>query len=101
MHQINEQRSVDCDLPGPNLMTVVRLAVVAALITALCLPTNSYASEAGCGSDSRSTLHGSTDPGAVSVSGECAIRTTDLPGVGGLPVVVIDCGYATATDDHT
>ncbi|HEV2887388.1 MAG TPA: hypothetical protein VGX49_10785 [Jatrophihabitans sp.] len=26
---------------------------------------------------------------------------TDLPGGGGLPVLVIDCGYATATDDHT
>jgi len=26
---------------------------------------------------------------------------TDLPGVGGSPVLVVDCGYATATDDHT
>jgi hypothetical protein len=29
------------------------------------------------------------------------VRSTDLPGVGGLPVLVIDCGYATAADDHT
>ena len=29
------------------------------------------------------------------------MRSTDLPGVGGLPVLVIDCGYATPTDDHT
>ena len=26
---------------------------------------------------------------------------TDLPGEGGSPVLVIDCGYATQTDDHT
>ncbi|MFL6161326.1 MAG: hypothetical protein ACJ74U_03780 [Jatrophihabitantaceae bacterium] len=29
------------------------------------------------------------------------MRSTDIPGAGGLPVLVIDCGYATATDDHT
>jgi hypothetical protein len=29
------------------------------------------------------------------------VHTTDLPVAGGLPVVVIDCGYATPTDDHT
>jgi len=80
---------------------VIRLAVVAAMCTALYLPTPAYASAAGCGSGSRSTLHGSTDPGAVSVSGECAVRTTDLPGLGGLAVLVIDCGYATPGDDHT
>ncbi len=26
---------------------------------------------------------------------------TDLPGEGGTPVLVVDCGYATAKDDHT
>jgi hypothetical protein len=26
---------------------------------------------------------------------------TDLPGEGGSPVLVVDCGYATAKDDHT
>jgi hypothetical protein len=29
------------------------------------------------------------------------VQPTDLPGDGGSPVLVVDCGYATATDDHT
>ena len=29
------------------------------------------------------------------------MHSTDLPDASGLPVLVIDCGYATATDDHT
>jgi len=29
------------------------------------------------------------------------VHSTDIPGAAGLPVLVIDCGYATATDDHT
>jgi hypothetical protein len=32
----------------------------------------------------------------------CGVASTDLRGgAGGAPVLVIDCGYATATDDHT
>lgn len=55
----------------------------------------------GCGSESRTILTGHIGEGSVGVSGTCAVRSTDLPGAGGLPVLVIDCGYATATDDHT
>lgn len=54
-----------------------------------------------CGGDSGTTLHGGTGPGSVEVSGDCGVTPTDLPGHGGSPVLVIDCGYATATDDHT
>jgi len=39
--------------------------------------------------------------GSVGVSGTCGVTPTDLGGSGGSQVLVIDCGYATATDDHT
>ena len=35
------------------------------------------------------------------MSGACGVTPTDLAGHEGSPVLVIDCGYATATDDHT
>jgi hypothetical protein len=54
-----------------------------------------------CGGDSGATLHGGTGPGSVGVAGACGVTPTDLPATGGSAVLVIDCGYATATDDHT
>jgi|GEM_PF-5298277 len=39
--------------------------------------------------------------GSVGATGTCGITPTDLGGSGGSRVLVIDCGYATATDDHT
>ena len=55
----------------------------------------------GCGT-SGGSFHGAGDDGTVEVSGVCGVTATDLPGgSGGSPVLVIDCGYATATDDHT
>ncbi len=35
------------------------------------------------------------------MSGACGVTPTDLGGSNGSRVLVIDCGYATATDDHT
>ncbi|MEO9236853.1 MAG: hypothetical protein ABI418_02055, partial [Jatrophihabitantaceae bacterium] len=37
----------------------------------------------------------------MDVSGACSVHPTDIPGEGGNPVLVVDCGYATAKDDHT
>ena len=38
----------------------------------------------------------------MGASGSCGVSVTDLPGgPSGSPILVIDCGYATATDDHT
>ncbi|MDQ1721356.1 MAG: hypothetical protein QOI26_1090 [Pseudonocardiales bacterium] len=54
----------------------------------------------GCGA-SGGSFHGAGDDGSVGVTGACGVTPTDLPGNGGSPVLVIDCGYATATDDHT
>lgn len=54
-----------------------------------------------CGSGSDGTLNGNLGHGAVGVTGICGVTRTDLPGKGGSPVLVIDCGYATAADDHT
>jgi hypothetical protein len=62
----------------------------------------SAGASAPCGSESRGTLTGNLGMGSVGVSGSCGVIATDLPGgQGGSPVLVIDCGYATATDDHT
>jgi hypothetical protein len=57
---------------------------------------------AGCGSGANGSLAGVHGPGYVEVSGACGATPTDLPaGHGGSPVVVIDCGFATAADDHS
>lgn len=55
----------------------------------------------GCGSEAGSSLVGLHGPGFVGASGACSVLPTDIPGDGGSPVLVIDCGYATASDDHT
>ncbi|HEU5270678.1 MAG TPA: hypothetical protein VFU36_12195 [Jatrophihabitans sp.] len=82
------------------MKTVV--AILFMLLTSLATPWDAQAETSeSCGDNSGATLVGIHVPGAVGVSGECAVRSTDLPGPGGLPVLVIDCGYATATDDHT
>jgi hypothetical protein len=72
------------------------------LVLVALYQVNASASEPqDCSSSAGGGLHGVLGPGSVGVSGSCNIRSTDLPGAGGLPVLVIDCGYATATDDHT
>lgn len=77
--------------------------VVLAVISCACPSGIAFAvaGSQGCGSDDRTTLTGHIGEGSVGVSGECSVRSTDLSGAGGLPVLVIDCGYATVTDDHT
>jgi hypothetical protein len=54
-----------------------------------------------CGSDSGSTLSGKAGSGSVGVSGACSVRPTDIPGGGGSPILIVDCGYATASNDQT
>lgn len=55
-----------------------------------------------CGSEGDGFFVGETGHGTVGASGACGVRPTGLPGgKGGSPILVIDCGYATATDDHT
>jgi hypothetical protein len=71
------------------------------LISGLFATASAAAALGGCGAGGNQSFHGSGHDGSVGVSGECSVRTTDIAGVGGLPVLVIDCGYATATDDHT
>jgi hypothetical protein len=87
---------------------VIRLWIVSGLavtfvscVTAATLNLVAYADPSGCGAGTGSTLQGGTGPGSVDVSGSCAVQPTDLPGEGGSPVLVVDCGYATRTDDHT
>jgi len=73
-----------------------------ALFAATTSMTEAHAGEPSpCGAAGDTSWYGTTDPGSVSVSGACGVRVTDLAGPGGSPVVVVDCGYATAVDDHT
>jgi hypothetical protein len=72
--------------------------LIAVLLTALIRVSPANADQ--CGGDSGTTLQGGTGPGSVGVSGVCGVTPTDLPGNAGSAVLVIDCGYATATDDH-
>ena len=63
--------------------------------------TGAFASTSSCGTPGGSFI-GSSDPGDVGVFGSCGVTVTDLPGgSGGSKILVIDCGYATAKDDHT
>lgn len=71
------------------------VALIAPRLTAYALDTSD------CGSGSDGTFHGGGVNGTIDVTGSCGVRPTDLPGEGGSPVLVIDCGYATPTDDHT
>src|ERR1700710_2530449 len=75
------------------------LVLIALQLTAFIGATAAIA--VPCGGGSGTTLHGGTGPGSVVVSGVCGVMPPDLPGKGGSPVLVIDCGYATPTDDHT
>jgi hypothetical protein len=59
------------------------------------------AADNGCGSYGGGFFEGDTGSGSVGVTGSCSVMPTDLPGEGGSPVLVVDCGYATPTDDHT
>jgi hypothetical protein len=79
----------------------IAVALLSMLLISMLTPHAQAEASAGCGNDAGATLVGVHIPGAVGVSGECSVHSTDLPGPGGLPVLVIDCGYATATDDHT
>jgi hypothetical protein len=54
-----------------------------------------------CGAGGDGFFIGQSGNGAVSATGSCGVIPTDLPGKGGSPILVIDCGYATATDDHS
>src|SRR4051812_30302425 len=79
-------------------------AVVALTVLSLIalLPRLSWAADpVGCGSGGGGFFDGDTSGGSVGVSGTCSVQPTDLPGEGGTPVLVVDCGYATQTDDHT
>jgi len=85
----------------------IRRRTHSALIIATLVLLNFLASPAsaedvsGCGSDSGVGIHGEAGSGSVGVTGSCGVVPTDLPGGGGSPVLVVDCGYATAADDHT
>lgn len=78
------------------------LGLIGALILTLTQTQLAAASSpASCGSAGGGSFGGDLAQGGVTVSGACGVRPTDLPGNNGSPVLVIDCGYATATDDHT
>lgn len=78
------------------------------LMSAICIATFALQPQLAfadttptCGSDGGGSFGGDSGPGSVGVTGSCAVVPTDLPGDGGSPVLVVDCGYATPTDDHT
>ena len=82
--------------------------LLAVLAAAFCfffltsLTNTSSAESPQCGSGQDGTFHGSQGDGKVGTSGSCGVTVTDLPGgSGGSRILVIDCGYATAKDDHT
>lgn len=79
------------------------LPLTAALLLSLGLmiPSTARADSPGCGSGSDTSWYTGTGGGSVSATGSCSVVSTDLPGDRGSPVLVVDCGYATATDDHT
>ncbi len=81
---------------------------IAALLTACSLTLPGWvsapvadATTGGCGTAVGSGVHGNIGQGSVSASGSCSVIKTDLPGRGGLPVLVIDCGYATAAESNS
>lgn len=78
------------------------VTLMAALFVSLSV-ANAFAAQAsvGCGSDSQTLLSGKIGEGSVGVTGSCSVRPSDITGPSGRPILVIDCGYATATDDHT
>ncbi len=79
-------------------------ASIAALIllgSGFLSPSAALAESPSCGSQGGTTLTGQLGQGSVGVSGSCSVVTTDISGDNGAPVLVVDCGYATATDDHT
>jgi len=78
------------------------LAVFVLLIATLVPSIGANAETGVCGgSQGNGTLLGDTGSGQVSVTGSCSVRPIDVAGPGGHPILVVDCGYATATDDHT
>lgn len=84
-----------------------KLAVIASLLfsvpapVVLGLQTAAAASVPGCGSNRDGFFAGGSNQGRVTVSGVCNVIKTDLPGRGGSPVLVIDCGYATAAESNS
>ncbi len=84
-----------------NLMSLLCRFLILALMVGMLAANSSSAEPEGCSAVTGGGLHGVLGPGYVGASGECSVRATDIPGAGGLPVLVIDCGYATPGDDHS
>lgn len=67
----------------------------------MAIAPRAYGEAVSCGGAAGDgTVLGSTTSGAVGVTGSCSVRPTDVVGPGGHPILVVDCGYATAADDH-
>lgn len=83
-------------------MRLVRSMMIAVVLATSVFNAHAYADSESCGDqDGDGTLLGSTGHGAVDLLGACAVRPTDVSGPSGRPILVVDCGYATATDDRT
>jgi hypothetical protein len=79
-----------------------RIVLCCLAILAVAVAVNGRSASAAqplCSSAGDGGFDGSAVVGGAEVSGSCSTTTTDLPGPGGVPVVVIDCGYATAGSD--
>lgn len=64
-------------------------------------PRSATAAGAECGTAGGAVLNGNIGQGSVSATGSCHVIKTDLPGLAGSPVLVIDCGYVPATESNS
>lgn len=80
---------------------VVALLALCSAALANWISAPADAATGGCGTSVGSGIHGNLGQGSVSATGSCNVIKTDLPGRGGSPVLVIDCGYATAAESNS
>lgn len=85
-----------------NVNKFLSTMIAACLIMGMAIffPAQALADDSACGSQSSTTLTGHAGEGSVSATGTCSVVPTDIAGDAGTTVLVVDCGYATATDDH-
>jgi len=75
-------------------------ALVAIAISSAVPATANAMPESGCGDGAGSTLAGVHGSGFVGATGSCSVRPIDISGPSGQPILVVDCGYATVSDDR-
>lgn len=78
----------------------VCVLIFSTIALSIVLMPPAFSETSSCGDSGGTTLQSGTGPGFVDVTGSCSVVATDIKSDSGSPVLVIDCGYVTPTDDH-